>query len=98
MKDLFHSSHQKVCHKVVQSVRQTEGEQVTPGTPLPQTERQKKKQAKQRIKEMKQNQPHVPPTPEEQNKKMQNRVPVFDRINNAKPKAMKPTRKKTPRI
>lgn len=38
------------------------------------------------------------PTAAEKNKKMKKRVPVFDRINNAKPRHTKASQKKTPRI
>lgn len=64
-----------------------------------QTSKELKKQKKRRdLKERKARTP-TPLTPNEKNKKMRNRVPVFDRTNNQKPKkGAKPTQKKTPRI
>ena len=100
MKDLPHHQ-QKLSKKVLRSFHK-EGikEETLPDIPSrPITERQKKKQAKIEVrKEKKARPPHIM-TPEEQNKKMLHRVPVFDRINNAKPKeGARATHKKTPRI
>ncbi len=59
--------------------------------------RQVKKQAKAKVKKARKARTPAPPTPEERNKKMAKRVPIFDR-NKAKPKKTKATRKKTPRL
>jgi hypothetical protein len=64
-----------------------------------QTSRQLKKQAKAKLTKARNARPATPLTPEEKNRKMKQRVPIFDRLNNAKPKqGARKTAKKTPRI
>lgn len=62
-----------------------------------QTLRQKKKQAKAAIAKARKMRTPTPLDPEERNKKMAKRVPIFDRYK-AKRKTAKPTKKRTPRI
>jgi hypothetical protein len=99
MKDLPHHI-KKLNRRVVRSVHREEMDEeafdLIP--PRKQSERQIKKQAKERIRQEKNARAPSPLTPEERNRKMKNRVPVFDRLNDAKPKAALPSRKKTPRI
>ena len=100
MKDLPHH-RQQLNKKILRSLHREEvkEEQFPEIPPRPLTERQKKKQAKERVKQEKLARPPHLLTPEEKNKKMLERVPVFDRINHAKPKeGARPTHKKTPRI
>ncbi len=98
MKDLPHHI-KKLNRKVVRSVHRDEAlEEALP--PIPNrkpTEKQVKKQAKEKVKQTKKARVSSDLTPAEKNKKMKNRVPIFDR-NKAKPRSAKPTRKKTPRI
>ncbi len=100
MKDLPHHI-KKLNRRIVRSMHREELEEGFELPPIPNwqmTERQKKKQAKQKMKTERLE--HVPSdlTPEERNRKMKNRVPVFDRLNNAVPKTTRPTKKKTPKI
>lgn len=98
MKDLPHHI-KKLNRKVIRSMRREEASEELPEIPpFEDTLREKKKKSKQKMKE--ERLAHVPSdlTPEERNKKMKKRVPVFDRINNAKPRTSKPSQKKTPRI
>lgn len=98
MKDLPHHI-KKLNRKVIRSVHREEAiEEAMP--PIPNrkpTERQVKKQAKEKVKQAKLARTSSALTPEERNKKMKKRVPVFDR-EKAKPRAAKPSRKKMPRI
>ena len=103
MKDLPHHI-KKLNRKVIRSLHRDELAEetydlITPPPPSrKQTERQRKKQAKARERKEKEAHAPVPLTPEEQNKKMKHRVPVFEKINNALPRYTKPTRKKAPRM
>jgi hypothetical protein len=100
MKDLPHH-RQQLNKKTIRSLHRQEvqDEQFPEIPPRPLSEKQKKKQAKEHVRQEKLAQPPHIQTPEERNKKMLHRVPVFDRINNAKPKlGARPTHKKTPRI
>lgn len=99
MKDLPHHM-KKLNRRVIRSMHREELEEeafelpaIPPQKP---TARTLRKKAKQKMK--KETQARVPSqlTPDERNKKMKKRVPIFDR-NSAKPKFSKPTRKKTPR-
>ncbi len=99
MKDPAHHIA-KLNREVVRSVH----DELNHGLSLPdlpprqQTERQLKKQAKQRAKDAKLARPSSLPTPEEQNRKMLHRVPVFDRMSHDKPYKPPHQRKKAPRI
>lgn len=98
MKDLPHHI-KKLNRKVIRSIHRSEMEEeaynLEMNHPHQQTERQIKKQAKEAIRQEKK--AHVPEhlTPEEKNKKMKHRTPVFDRFGEA-PRRTKPTRKHTP--
>jgi hypothetical protein len=98
MKELPHHI-KKLNRKVIRSAKREEAvEEEMPSVPARKpTERQVKKQAKEKIKQSKKARAPSALSPEEKNKKMKKRVPVFDR-EKAKPKSTKPTRKKTPRI
>ena len=103
MKDLPHHM-KKLNRKVIRSTHREEKEEETydVAPPLPsRAERpigQLKKQAKAKLRKERMARTPTPLTPEEREKKLAARVPVFDRINKAKPKVAKPTQKKTPRI
>ncbi len=98
MKDLPHHI-KKLNRKVIRSIHREEAlEESMP--PIPNrkpTERQVKKQAKERMKQTKLARVSTDLTPEERNKNIKKRVPIFDR-NKAKPRSAKPSQKKTPRI
>ncbi len=99
MKDLPHHL-KKLNRNVLRSLHRDEMEEETYelNAPRKQTERQIKKQAKEKIRQEKKARTPTPLTPDEQNRKMKNRVPVFDKKNNEKPKGNRSTHKKTPRI
>jgi len=64
-----------------------------------QTVSELKKQAKRAVRKVRAERTPTPKLAEERNKEMKHRVPVFDRINNRKPKSgARTTKKKTPRI
>lgn len=101
MKDLPHHI-KKLNRQVIRSEHREEMEDeayslIVPSPPKKQTQRQIKKQAKEQMTKSRELRTPTPLNPEERNKKMAKRVPIFDR-NNAKPKTAKPSRKKTPRI
>jgi hypothetical protein len=100
MKDLPHHI-KKLNRRIVRSVHREELEEGFEMPPIPNwemTAKQKKKQAKQKIKKERLSRTPSDLTPEERNRKMKNRVPVFDRLNNAKPKRELPSKKKRPKI
>jgi len=100
MKDLPHHI-KKLNRQVIRSTHREELEDEAFDLSMPsppeweRTERQKKKQAKARMRIERNARTPSPMTPEERNKKMQERVPVFDR-NSAKPKSCRPSHKKSP--
>lgn len=99
MKDLAHHI-KKLNRRVIRSAHReeiAEEEFDLAGEVREQTVHQKKKQAKERIKQAKIAQTPHPLTPEQRNRKMKRRAPIFDR-NKAKPRIAKRTKKKTPRI
>lgn len=99
MKDLPHHI-KKLNRRVIRSAHREELEEEAWAEmpPRTQTQRQLKKQAKQKQK-MDRQRPSSAPNVDEQNRLMKKRVPIFDRTNNAKPKTgARPTSKKTPRI
>ena len=99
MKDLPHHM-KKLNRRVIRSMHRDDLEMETlPEIPnWPDTPQAKKKKAKVAMK--KEAEARVPSslTPEEKNKKMKHRVPVFDRTNNAKPKHTRSSKKKSPKI
>ena len=105
MKDLPHHL-KKLNRRVIRSFHREELDDEAYGLEMAmpsfpnwkRSERQIKKQTKAKIRQERLARTPTPLTPEERDKKMSHRVPVFDRLNNAKPKMAKPTRKKTPRI
>lgn len=103
MKDLPHHI-KKLNRRIVRSVRREKMEDETydllmPSPPVRKAPlQQMKKQAKIKMRQERMTRTPTPLSPEEREKKMEDRVPVFDRINNAKPRVAKPTKKKTPPI
>lgn len=99
MRDLPHHI-KKLNSKVIRSMRREANENVLPEMPeWPATKQEQRKKEKVQIKSRRA--AHIPSDlePEERNKIMRKgRVPVFDRINNAKPKGTRRSKKKTPRI
>jgi hypothetical protein len=101
MKDLPH--HMKKLNRlIIRSEHREEMEDeaysmMAPSLPRKQTPRQIKKQAKAKLTKSRKMRTPTPLNPEERNKKMRKRVPVFDQ-NKPGQKIAKPTRKKTPRI
>jgi hypothetical protein len=102
MKDLPHHI-KKLNRQVIRSIHKLELEEGADFEmpPIPnrkQTVRQLKKQAKTKLKEERESRAPSILSPDERNKEMKHRVPVFDRTNNAQPKHARPSKKKTPRI
>ncbi len=99
MKDPAHHIA-KINRQVIRSVHnQMEEGLILPSTPAPKRpERQLKKQAKAAVRKERTERTPTHLTEAERNWRMKHRVPVFDRLNNAKPKSTKKTSKKTPRI
>ncbi|MDE3046159.1 MAG: hypothetical protein KGJ02_05905 [Verrucomicrobiota bacterium] len=100
MKDLPHHI-KKLNRQIMRSLNRELMDEEAFENPPPrkQTERQVKKQAKARARKEKLSRPPTHPTPEERNRQMKHRVPVFDSLNHPKPKVgARPTHKKTPRI
>ena len=98
MKDLPHHI-KKLNRRVIRSeMREEHAEELPPLPERPLSERQKKKQTKERVKQLHKN--HVPlhDSEEQRNQKMKHRVPIFDRLSTNKPKATRSTHKKTPKI
>lgn len=98
MKDLPHHI-KKLNRRVIRSMHREEMEGELPEVPTwPDSARQKKKKAKQKMKESTLACPSSDLTPDERNKIMKGgRVPIFDR-NNAAPKHARSSKKKTPKI
>jgi len=102
MKDLPHHM-KKLNRRVVRSEHREEVSEEAEdfslfAPPRKQTEKQVKKQAKAQIRKTKSARVPTHLTADEKNKKMNKRVPEFERNNKAKPKTTRPTRKKTPKI
>ncbi len=98
MKDLPHHM-KKLNRRVIRSMHREELEEELPDIPVwTDSPREKKKKAKNKMKQETLSRPSSDRTPEERNKIMKSgRVPIFDR-NNAKPKHARASKKKTPRI
>jgi hypothetical protein len=103
MKDLPHHM-KKLNRQIVRSAHREELDEENWSQPASlyarkQTPSQLKKQAKAKLTKTRNARVPTPLTPEERNRKMKHRVPIFDRLNNAKPKqGARKTAKKTPRI
>ena len=98
MKDLPHHI-KKLNRRVIRSEqRESNAEELPPIPDYPMTQHQKKKQTKERVKQLHVN--HIPlhPTEEQRNEKMRHRVPRFESLSRNKPKSAKPSRKRTPKI
>jgi hypothetical protein len=97
MKDLPHHI-KKLNRRVIRSMHREEMEELPDIPARPDTAREKKKKAKQKMKADTLNRTPTHKTADQRNKEMRTgRVPVFER-NNAKPKHARSTKKKTPRI
>jgi hypothetical protein len=98
MKDLPHHM-KKLNRRVIRSMHREELEEELPSIPTwPDSPREKKKKAKNKMKQETLSRPTSDRSPEERNRIMKKgRVPIFDR-NNAKPKHARASKKKTPRI
>jgi hypothetical protein len=102
MKDLPHHI-QKLNRRIIRSAHREELQEEEWDLNSPyarkQTPAQIKKQAKSTLRKAGKAKTPSPPSPEERNRKMKKRVPIFDRNNDAKPKVgARKTHKKTPRI
>ena len=101
MKDLPHHM-KKLNRRVIRSTHREEQEEETfdaIASPVrKQTDREMKKIAKRKHRQERWERTPTPLTPEEKNKKMRQRTPVFEPINHPKPKGTRPSKKKTPRI
>lgn len=99
MKDLPHHI-KKLNRRVIRSMHREEMQQeALPEVPTREvTKSQQKKKAKKKLRD--EHLAHVPtdPTPEEKNKKMKKRVPIFDYNNHPSSKGTRSTHKKTPRF
>jgi hypothetical protein len=98
MKDLPHHI-KKLNRRIIRSMhREGMGEELPDLPNWPDSKKEIKKKAKQKMKAATKARLPSNKTPEERNLEMKKgRVPVFDR-NNAKPKRALSSRKKTPRI
>ncbi len=102
MKDLPHHI-KKLNRQVVRSIHREEMENANfdegmlASPPRKQTQREQKKIRKREMRQDRLSRTPIHPTAEERNRKMKERVPIFDR-NNALPRTAKPTKKKTPKI
>jgi len=100
MKDLPHHL-KKLNRQILRSLHreETDEEAYEVSTPRKPTERQIKKQAKEKRRKERFARAPSSPDPEAQNRAMKHRVPVFDQNNAAKPRSgARPTHKKTPPI
>jgi hypothetical protein len=98
MKDLPHHI-KKLNRRILRSIRKEGMEDLLPDIPTwPDSERQKRKKAKIKMRNECLSRPIVKKSEEERNKIMKKgRVPIFDR-HNAEPKHTRPSKKKTPKI
>lgn len=99
MKDLPHHMNKLNRRVIRSSLREKTAEETeTPVLP-PFHDSREETRKKEKLKMRDETRSHTPihDSVEERNQKMKHRVPVFDR-NNALPKVMKPTKKKTPKI
>ncbi len=96
MKDLPHHM-KKFNRQIVRDARRLKAEEELPDVPTwPETDRQKRKKAKIRMRDETNARAPQHPTDAERNQTMKKgRVPVFDRTNNSTPKHAGPTKKKT---
>jgi hypothetical protein len=102
MKDLAHHL-KKINRQIIRSIHREEMEEEAWDLTSPyvrkQPPKQLKKQAKAKIAKTRKARAATPLTPDQRNRKMKKRVPIFDRQNNAKPKqGARKSSKKTPRI
>lgn len=96
MKDLPHHI-KKLNRRVIRSMRREEMEALPEIPTQTPTERELKRQAKQKMRDERLSHVSSDLTPDQRNKKMRARVPIFDR-NNAEPKHTRSSKKKSPRI
>ncbi len=98
MKDLPHHI-KKLNRRIIRSMHKEGEEELLPEIPAwPDSERQKKKKAKIKMRDETKARPSSDLTPDERNKIMKKgRVPVFDQ-NKGTTKHVRASKKKTPRI
>lgn len=97
MKDLPHHI-KKLNRRIVRSMHRETTEEILPDIPAwPDSDRQKRKKAKIKMKKERLARTPIHKDPEERNKEMRKRVPVFDK-NSMLPKHAKASQKKTPQI
>jgi hypothetical protein len=100
MKDLPHHL-KKLNRRVIRSQHREEMEdesfEIPNIPPQKPTSRQMKKKKKIEMRKKVLSRVPTPLTPDQKNKKMKKRVPVFDRTNNAKPKHAGVLKKKSPK-
>lgn len=96
MKDLPHHM-KKLNRRVIRSSLRESVEEMPGLPPFQKSEEEARKMEKRTMRDLTTNRTPIHDTPDERNRKMKERVPVFDR-NNAVPKRARPTKKKTPRI
>jgi len=98
MKDLPHHI-KKLNRRIIRSSLREEAQESaeTSMPPFRQSKEESRKMAKRKMRTERENRSPIHLSEEERNRKMKHRVPIFDR-NNAKPRAAKPSKKKTPRI
>jgi hypothetical protein len=87
----------KLNRKVVRSVLREAASVENELPPFQASRLEARKKVKRQMRSDTLNRTPVHDTPEERNRKMKHRVPIFDR-NSAEPKHARPTKKKTPRI
>lgn len=96
MKDIPHHM-KKLNRQIIRSERRIASEESLPDVPTwPDSDRQRKKKAKIRMRNETNARVPTHPTEEERNQIMKKgRVPIFDRTNNATPKRTRSSKKKT---
>lgn len=98
MKDLPH--HMKKLNRRVIRSSLREAEEGMASAEYPrfiESREETRKEVKRKMRDTRTSRTPIHDTPDERNRKMKHRAPIFDR-NNAKPRIAKPTKKKTPRI
>lgn len=103
MKDLPHHI-KKLNRRIIRSIHHLEEEEANFDSRMPsppawkETASSARKKTKAKLRKERESRPPVHKSAEERNWEMKHRVPVFDRTSHPRPKAARPTHKKTPRI
>jgi hypothetical protein len=96
MKDLPRHM-KKLNRQVIRSIAREQGENVEELPPFQESQKETRKKAKRKMRSETLSRTPTHDTPDERNRKMKHRTPIFDR-NSAAPKHARSTKKKTPRI